>query len=62
MIKGAVELVTATHVSGWAIEDSMPDQPLQVRVLLGGEEVARSVCDVALRHQSAIASGESARR
>ncbi|HEY5299823.1 MAG TPA: sulfotransferase [Acetobacteraceae bacterium] len=46
MIKGAVELVTATHVSGWAVEDSMPDQPLQVRVLLDGEEIARATAEL----------------
>lgn len=45
MIKGAVELVTATHVSGWAVEESMPAQPLDVQVLLGGAEIARAIAE-----------------
>ncbi|MEO8714474.1 MAG: sulfotransferase, partial [Acetobacteraceae bacterium] len=46
MIQGVIELLTSTHLSGWALEEAAPERPLEVRVLLDGGEIARATADV----------------
>lgn len=45
MIKGAIELFTPTYLSGWATDDSAPDRPLTIQVLLDHAEIARATAD-----------------
>ncbi len=46
MLRGHVDLISETEVSGWAIDDDNPDTPIEVVIYVDDQRAATALCDI----------------
>jgi hypothetical protein len=45
MLRGHVDLITSTLLSGWAAETARPDEPVEVSIFVDGRKLVQLTCD-----------------